>query len=107
MADISSLVVGIVSGGIGTSLGAIAAAIIQSRSKKGESRATAADIVTGASAKIIVRLEQENKQMREAIVMVSSLLDELIEDMPVDNPTKVRLREVNRHIKLSVNPVVG
>ena len=107
MADISSMIVGIVSGGVGTSLGAIGAAIVQSRTQKGEARATAADIVTGASAKIIVRLEQENKQMREAIVLISTLIDELIEDMPVDDPAKIKLRKANRHIKLSVNPIVG
>lgn len=80
MATASEIAIGLVSGGAGASLGTIVAAAITSRTQRGESRARAADLVTTASERIIIRLERENEQMRKAILLMTDVLDELLSD---------------------------
>ena len=76
----TDIAVAVVSGGAGASIGTIVAAAIASRTQRGESRARAADLVSGASERIMVRLERENMQMRKAILLLTDVLDEVLND---------------------------
>ena len=73
-------VASLITGGIGAALGGIATAIIQVMSSRGESRANAAAIVTKAAGSMVDRLDRENKQLREAILLLTDVLDDI---MPV------------------------
>lgn len=84
MSEQSNIFVALITGGLGAALGTVGTAIVQSFSKKRESRATAADLVTNAAGnladrldKFNTKLELENMQMRKALI----LLTEAVEDM--------------------------
>ena len=80
MSTMTEVAVAVASGGLGASVGTIVAASISSRTQRGESRASAADLVTGASERIMDRLERENRSMRKAIILLTDVLDEVMAD---------------------------
>lgn len=103
----------LVSGGVGAAIASILSAAINSWSKKGESRANAADLVTSAAGGLVDRLERENdrlshtnKMFRECVIDLTDIIDELIplaiqgqgDEMELLN----KVREVNRKAKLLV-----
>lgn len=92
----------ILSGGMGAALGSIATAVLQINSKKGEARANAAKIITDAATEMLDRLNEENKRMRVAILLLTDVIDEIIDDLPADHNAKRRLREANNLAKQSV-----
>lgn len=103
----------LVSGGVGAAIASVISAAINSWSRKGESRAHAADLVTSAAGSLIERLEEENKRLnetnkmfRECVLDLTDIIDELIplathgrgEEMDL----LIKVREVNRKAKLLV-----
>lgn len=98
----SALISALLSGGLGAAMGSILTAILQINSKKGEARATAAKIITDAASEMLDRLNEENKRMRAAILLLTDVIDEIIEDLPADHNAKRRLREANNLAKRSV-----
>jgi NAD(P)H-hydrate repair Nnr-like enzyme with NAD(P)H-hydrate dehydratase domain len=57
----------LITGGLGATLGGIITAIVQVVSRRSESRATAADLVTRAASNLVDRLEKENAELRARI----------------------------------------
>lgn len=77
MADSNGLVTTLLTGGLGATLGGVITAVIQTFSKRGESRAAAADLVSKAAGSIVARLDAENKALREALLLLIEVLDEV------------------------------
>lgn len=103
----SDLVSILVTGGMGATIGSIVTAVIQVVSKRGESRATAADLVTGAAERTIIRLERENRHMREAIVLLTEVNDETLLElrrMGADEALLKKLSRTNRAAKMALSP---
>lgn len=108
MSDVSGIVNSLVTGGIGAALGSIGVAVITTRSRKAESRAAAADLVTNASVGLIDRLDRDNKRLgeenrdlRAAILMLTDVVDEVLNALPVGDDENMRhmksqLKEANR-----------
>lgn len=99
MAEWGTAINSVVSGGIGASIAAAVTAVVQLVGRKGESRATAADLVAEAAGKVTAqvnelnaRFEHDNRQMRAALLSVIDCLDELIasSDVPVSTAEKLR-----------------
>jgi predicted nuclease with TOPRIM domain len=105
----NQLINSLIAGGIGAALGSIAVALINVFAKKGESRATAADLVTNAAGGLIDRLEkdnarlhEENKKQRSAIITLTDVVDELIPACNLSPDDKARLRKANHDAKMVV-----
>lgn len=105
MSDKGTLITSIITGGFGATLGSIVTSIIQVISKRGESLANAADVITGAAGKLADRLEAENVAMRKALVMLTEIDDEILSvlrDLKVDPVIIDKLQERTRTAKLSL-----
>lgn len=99
MSDTANLVSIAVTSGLGVAIGSLGTAVIQSLSKRGESRAIAADRVTTAAGnladrldKINVNLEKENVQMRAAINALLDVMDEMLPLLP-DEASRAKARQ--------------
>lgn len=106
----SDIINTIITGGLGAAIASVVIAVINSFSKKGESRANAADLVTNAAGGLIDRLNQDNKDLRgenrhlrEAILTLTDVLDNIVDEMPTDdvrcNDLKTKLRHANTEAK--------
>lgn len=94
----------IITGGLGAALGSMGTAAIQSMSSRGESRAIAADRVTNAAGNLADRLdrmnsnlearleksEDQNRQMRQALMALTEAVEDLIPIVPDTVGTKVQ-----------------
>ena len=56
----------------------------------------------GAATRMMDRLERENTRMREAIIALTDVLDELITDVDLSASSRAKLREANNKAKLAV-----
>jgi hypothetical protein len=99
----------LISGGLGALLASVAVALINAFSKKGESRASAADLVTQAAGGLIDRLEKtnarldkENKDLRKAFIKLTDVLDEIIEESDIGPNAKRRLHDANNAAKTAI-----
>ncbi len=72
MTDPQSGISALITGGLGAAVGGIITAVVQVVSKRGESRAAAAELVTRAAGSMIDRLQAENDDLRSVI---SDILD--------------------------------
>lgn len=99
---LSNVIPTLISGGFGAGITAILVATIQNFGKKKESRASAADLITNAAGEIVDRLQKENIRMRKSLLLLTDVLDGIIEDMAVDPELKVKLKQVNRKAKESI-----
>ena len=70
MAETSSILSTLISGGLGATIGGVVTATIQVFSHRGESKAAAADLITKAAGSMVERFEQENKQLRKAVLLL-------------------------------------
>ena len=103
MADQGGSVIGwIVAGGGGTLIGSVITAFVQTLGSRGKDRASAADVSVGAATRMMDRLERENTRMREAIIALTDVLDELISDVDLSSDSRARLREANNKAKLAM-----
>lgn len=89
MGETANLATALITGGVGAAIGSVGTALIQSMSKRGESRAVAADRVTNAAGNLADRLdrmnamlEKQNAQLRSAILAVSDVMDEVVPLIP-------------------------
>ena len=99
MSDGNDVVTTLITGGIGATMGTIITAIIQSISKRSESRAIAADRVTNAAGNLADRLdkingdlESENRHMREALIALAEGIEEML-PLAQDEETRMKIRE--------------
>lgn len=104
-----SVIPALVSGGFGAGLATIIAAWIQAWSKKGEARASAADLITDAAgtlasrqAETISRLEARVERQAKAILMLTETLDELLPSIPISDGARARLHKAYTAAKLAV-----
>lgn len=81
----------LVTGGLGAAIGSIATAVVEATSKRGESRATAADRVSNAAGNLAdrldrmnVQLDKENEQIRAAVIALGDAMEEVIPLLPDD-----------------------
>ncbi len=104
-----TIIPALVSGGFGAGLATIVTALIQTWSKKGESRASAADLITDAAGTLaarqgetIARLEARVERQAKAIMALTSALDELLPSLPVTESERARLHKACVTAKLAV-----
>ena len=93
----SEIISTMITGGVGAALGTVLTAIIQVVSKKGESRAIAADRVSNAAGnladrldKINAKLEIDNLAMRKALVALTEAVEDLLPLADEETQKKVR-----------------
>lgn len=87
----------LISGGIGAALASVIGAIIQAASRKGESRANAADIITRAGVSIISELRksaearsEEFDRIRDALICLTDCGEEVLDDLPPEKRAHLR-----------------
>jgi hypothetical protein len=92
--------------GVGAGVGSIGAAIVSTHASKGESRAHAANLISEAAAglaerqvEIIDRITDQNERMRQAIILLSDVLDELLPQLPLSAPDMNRLKKATNAAK--------
>jgi seryl-tRNA synthetase len=98
VSDENGVMAALITGGLGATIGTVLTAVIQLVSKRGESRAVAADRVTNAAGnladrldKINTDLEQENRHMREVMIALAEGVEELL-PLALDEATRVKIR---------------
>ena len=82
----------LITGGLGAALGGVITAALQVMARHGESRATAAAIVTKAAGGLVERFERENKQLREAVLLLTDVLDELMPQLEAPPEVLAKLK---------------
>lgn len=87
----------LISGGIGAALASVIGAVIQAASRKGESRANAADLITKAGVSIITELRKsasvrakEFHQVREALICMTDCTEAVMDQIPAEQRAKLR-----------------
>jgi len=88
----ATLVGTLVTGGLGATIGGIVTAGIQVMSRRGESKAVAADLVTKAAVSMVDRLDRENKALREAILLLTDVLDEVLPQLQAPDDAVATLK---------------
>lgn len=86
----------LVTGSLGVTVGGIVTAVVGVLGKRGESRAAAADLITSASARVVERLEAENVQLREAMLLLVDVLDEVMPLLDAPPDVLLKLRQAKR-----------
>ena len=95
--------------GVGAAVGSVGAAAITAHSGKGESRAHAADLISNAAGELadrqaaaINRLELRLDRMAQALIMLTSVDDELLEQVPMPVSEKHKLQKAVNAAKLAI-----
>lgn len=96
MSDSNNILTTLVTGGLGATFGGIITAVLQVVGKRGESKAAAADLVSKAAGSIVARLDQENKALREAILLLIEVMDEVAPDLIVHPQVSRKLLAARR-----------
>lgn len=100
----SELLPSVLTGGLGAAIGSVATAVIQTISNRGGARAEAADRVTNAAGNLADRLdklnqnlesrlaksEQQNRQLREALVCLTEAVEDLMPIAPATARAKIQ-----------------
>ena len=96
MSDGSAVLSTLLTGGLGATIGGIVTAVLQAVSHRAESKASAADLVTKAAGNLVDRLDRENKQLREAILLLTDVLDDVLPQIaaPKDAVEKLKAAKV-------------
>lgn len=98
----STLITTLVTGGVGATVGSVVTALIQVFSRRGESKAAAADLVTKAASTIIERLDRENKSLREAVLLLTDVLDEVLPQLHAPEDALRKLKAAKRAAQKAV-----
>lgn len=99
----------LITGGLGVTLGSIGAAIIQAITRRSENRAHAADMVADAAGNLADRLSKlndkldgENRQMRNAILLLTDVVDQIIPLVSAPPHTIASLKKANNAAKMAI-----
>lgn len=92
----------LVTGGLGATLGSVLTAVLQVVSKRGESRANAADLVTKAASSIMDRLDRENKALRQAVLLLTDVLDEALPQLQAPEEMLAKLKAAKLAAQMAV-----
>lgn len=87
----------VMAGGGGTLIGSIIMGLLQTLGNRGKDRADAADVNIATATKLMDRLQRENQQMREALVLTLDAIEAIVCHLEDDSPAYVKAREA-RHI---------
>ena len=108
MSENGGMMAALITGGLGATIGTVLTAVIQLVSKRGESRAVAADRVTNAAGnladrlyKINTDLEQENLHMREAMIALAEGVEELLPLAEDDEAAQMKIRAAIREARIA------
>ena len=103
MPDLTGLITSVTFTGLGAVISPLIIALIQSQGKRSESRATAADLISNAAGGFVERLNKDNidlrrtvKLQRSAILKIVDVLDDIIDNLPLDGPTEQKLKLASR-----------
>ena len=109
MAGASDLVASLAYAGVGAAVGSIGAAMVSSRAGRGEARAHAADLISDAAgglaaqqASTIDRLEKQTERQRRALMSLTAIVDELLDQLSLPAAEKTKLREAVSAAKLAI-----
>ena len=106
-----SLLAALAYAGIGAGVGSIGAALVTSKSGKGEARAHAADLLSQAAGGLADRLatnnadmHRENRELRKTISGLSDAIDLILPYLAGNLPQEILedIKKINRNSKLSV-----
>ena len=91
MSSNESIIPALITGGFGAGIATVTVALIQTRSKRAEVRATAADLITEAASTLatrqaehIIRLEARVERQAQALIHLTEVLDELIPQLRLE-----------------------
>ena len=96
--EVSDAVNALAYAGVGSGLGTIIAAVVAARSRHGEARAQAADLITEAAERISNMnraLDRENRSLRKDLEDLADSIDGFLDG----TITETDLRAVLRHVK--------
>jgi len=96
MANTSSVIAGLVTGGLGATIGSVVTAVVQVTGKRSESKAAAADLVTNAAGRMVDRLDKQNSELREAVLLLTDVLDEVMPHLDAPPEVMEKLRKAKR-----------
>lgn len=109
MSGVAGAVTALAYAGVGAGVGSIGAAVISTRAGRGESRAHAANLISEAAAglaekqvEIIDRITQQNERMRQAIILLSDVLDELLPQLPLEKSDMNKLKKATNAAKAAL-----
>ena len=109
MSVLGDVVGGLAYAGVGAAIGSIVAAAISARSGKGEARAHAADLITDAAgaladkqAATIDRLEKRADKQAKAIITLTSVVDELLDQLKLPTSEKQKLQQAVNEARLAI-----
>jgi hypothetical protein len=88
------------SGGAGV-IGVVVAAI-QSLSRSGTARAEAANLVTRAAGEMGDRLHEDNIKLREAVLLLTDVLDEVLPQIQAPGDAVEKLKKAKRAAQLAI-----
>lgn len=106
MVNVSGAITALAYAGVGAGVGSIGAAIVSTRAGRGESRAHAANLISEAAAglaerqvEIIDRISGQNEKMRQAIILLSDVLDDLLPQLPLSKTDLTKLKKATNVAK--------
>ena len=106
MVNVSGAITALAYAGVGAGVGSIGAAIVSTRAGRGESRAHAANLISEAAAglaerqvEIIDRISGQNEKMRQAIILLSDVLDDLLPQLPLAKTDLTKLKKATNAAK--------
>ena len=104
MAWTDNVLPALISSGFGAGVTGVIVAVIQTTGTRGESRAHAADLVTSAAGRLVKRLDEDNVHLREAVLLLTDVLDEVIPLLSVSAPPDVvaKLKRAKRAAEMAV-----
>lgn len=102
MSESGSVLSTLAAGGLGATIGGIATAVIQAFSHRHESKATAAELITNAAGTLVARVDQENKQLRKAVLLLVEVLDEVVPALESTPVIKQKLLEAKKAAQRAV-----
>ncbi len=109
MSGASDAIAALAYAGVGAAVGSIGAAVVSARSGRGEARAHAADLISDAAgglaaqqATTIDRLEKQTERQRRALITLTVIVDELLDQLDLPAAEKTKLRKAVTAAKLAV-----
>ena len=95
--------------GVGTAVGSVGAAIVSSRTGRGEARAHAVDMISDAAANLadrqavtINRLSLENEKLRRAVITLADVIDDVLPKLNLTDAELAALRRALNGAKVAV-----
>ena len=92
----------VMAGGGGTLIGSIIMGLLQTFGNRGKDRADAADVNIATATKLMDRLQRENQQMREALVLTLDAIEAIVCHLEDDFTAHVMAGEARHFLMKSL-----